>query len=215
MDKVLVGAFGSPASMRIRTLLLFCKIVFITLSARALELTPHFSARYAAGVAIFRPYFVDGIRKFTVTLPADTDVWDGDGGVVFRFKKMDQAFLALRKSPLTPERPFDGQSAEAYRDAALRSVPSGATNLVIESEIFDPFPINQWKSHGVIVSYHNSGWAVRQCVVFLNFSGKQQILFITSALEKSFDEALALSWGIIRSWRTMVPGEDLSTPENG
>ena len=201
--------------MQFSTLLLFFEIALITSPTQALDLTPHISTRYAAGVVIRRPYFVDGSRKFTVTVPADTDVWDNEGGTLFRFRKMDEGFLALRFSPLTPDRAFVGRSAEMYRAAALRLAPPGATDPVIESEIVDPFPINQWTSHGLILSYHYSGWAIRQCVVFLNINGKQQILCVTSALTKSFDEALALSWGIIRSWRMMAPDEDLSTLEKG
>ncbi|MEI8233657.1 MAG: hypothetical protein WCH57_03115 [Verrucomicrobiota bacterium] len=192
-------------------LLLCCCLV--APSAPAFDLTPHFITRITKGQAEHIPTFRDGETQYTVTLPGGvTAASGGPGETVFYFRDFPEASFQMKASPFAQQPPFNGPALQTYRRHALQCAPTGATDIALQEETADPFPFNDWSSYRYTLSYKLPGRSFLQSVTFLNLGSSQQILLVTHAPSAEFERASSLSWDILRTWRPVSPGEDLSVP---
>jgi len=179
----------------------------------AIDFTPRTEEiNFPDGSSIERRYFVDGNKFYLINLAPNSEL-TGDSGVArFQFRDLRGATAQMRASP-------DYYSfAEDHLDALLRLAesfaPPGTT------------PDGEWEStsnflhlphlpnHGLSRSYKLPGGTVRQSVVFINFTEKQQILLILTAFAEEFPKALERTTGIVGSLREITKAELQASPIN-
>src|SRR5258708_1486581 len=127
--------------------------LFLALSAYpafALDLSPQFITTMSDGVAIRRPYFSDGEKKYSVTLNIETELIPYEDGALFRFMKRKQAEMRLRPSAFSVETKFGPDTLERYEQGARKLLPPGARDIVLEQQTPNPLSINGWQSHRFI-----------------------------------------------------------------
>ena len=184
----------------------------LVLRADATDLTPHFMNQNRDGVVISSPFFADDGRKFGVKIDSETKLSAYEGGALFRFDKMPDASMRLRKSPLPADTGFGPQAIEGYQQAARSLLPTGAADVTLVAVEPNPFPINHWKSLRVTFSYQVANQFHRQSATFLNLKPTEQIVVQTTADERNFEEVSNRTFGIIRRWHEILPEE--SAPFN-
>jgi len=188
--------------------MLFCQcgwLFAVALRVSAIDFTPRFSDTLVAGVVHRQLFFVDGRDKVTLNLGIGTKVEAGGGGAVFRFPAIPGAMLILKPSPLAADEAFSASTLERYREAALRLLPEGTTEVTRLAETEDPFPISGWHSYSMAFAFEVSGARQRASVTFANVNKTEQIVAITLADEAGFDDATEKSWSIIRTWHSTAP----------
>lgn len=156
-----------------------------------------------------RAYFTDGSQKFAVTLDAETQVSEEDGGAVFRFANLARSSFHLAKSPLSPAYAFTPENRPAYFKAASGMIARSAEGVTLTAEVENPFPINGWTSRRFQFSYVLTGARFIESVTFLNLDSKQQIVIRAVAPEKDFPVVAARADDIFRRWHEVLPGDEL------
>ncbi len=177
--------------------------------AQAIELAPRFITTYQEGVAIRRPYFADGDKKYAVTVDGETEVREYEGGALFTFKRMVGAQLRLRPSPMPATAAFTPETLVRYRAAARKLLPAAAESVAAEGETLDALPINGWRAFRMLFSMQLPGGAARESVTFLNLDAEQQIVVQTSSRRDDWEAADERAFDIIRRWHELRP-EDLN-----
>ncbi len=180
----------------------------LTLSAGAIDLTPHYISHMTEGVVVRRPYFADGGKKYGIKLDAETSLTAYEGGAMFRFEKFPEATMRLRSSTVPAQTGFAPETFELYRQAALALLPPGVTAVEIIGNEADAYPINGWSSLRLTFSYRANNFVRRQSVTFLNLKPNEQIVIQTAASENNFEEVTARAFNIIRRWHEIVPEEE-------
>jgi hypothetical protein len=174
-------------------------------SASALDLTPYFINTIADGVVIRRPYFSDGGKKYSVTLNIETELLPYEDGALFRFIKLKHAEMRLRPSSFSVEVKFGPDTLERYQEAARLLLPPSAREVVLEQEVPNPMPINEWASHRFVFKYKLPSGDVRESITFLNITPSQQVIVQVYAMDKDFADASERAWNIIRRWHELDP----------
>lgn len=187
--------------MRIHVCLL---LTLGALSASALDLTPSFVTTLSDGVAIRRPYFSDGDKKYSVTINVETELTPYEDGALFRFIKLSRAEMRLRPSSFSTEIKF-ADNLDRYQEAARKLLPQDAENIVLDQQMANPLPINAWQSHRFIFSYSSPSGQVRQSITFLNILPKQQVIVQITSMAKDFPDASERGHDIIRRWHLLDP----------
>ena len=183
-------------------------ILFLAASALpafALDLSPSFITTMSDGVAIRRPYFADGDKKYSVTLNIETELTPYDDGALFRFVKLSHAEMRLRPSPLSVNLKFEPESQERYEQAARKLLPPDAEGVVLDQVTQNPLPMNGWTSVRFAFHYKMPTGEVRESVTFLNIVPTQQVVVQTSSMAKDFTDASDRAYDIIRRWHELDP----------
>jgi len=158
-----------------------------------------------------RIYFNDGGKKYTVSLPYNTDVSGSRFEVTFRFENLRTSSFTLKLSPHSPEQPFDEENLPAYRQTAATLAPPGMQAPPAQEEKENPLAGNGWTSHRIISTYQLPGNNIRQSITFLNLTPTQQIIVIVTAFENEFERTSQQGEALLHSWRSLPEGE-LATP---
>ena len=195
-----------------KSALLLCLALASTCGVgRALDLTPKLTQRMLNGIETTGLLFLDGTTKYSVTIPVDTTVSGEKGQAHFYFSTLNGATFVMTPSPQTAGVPFEGPGLEAYRKSALSMVPKGATDPVIQKEIPNAMPQSGWVAYRVIVASQIPGMHILQEITFWNFSPAEQVVLVTTSVDKMFKLAEAKSLQIMGSWRLLNPGDDVFT----
>lgn len=179
-------------------------------AAVAIDLSPRFMVTDGDGIKIRRPYFADGDRKFAITIDRETELLDYEGSALFNFRGYARAAMRLRPSPLEATLPFDALNVARYREAALAMLIQGAEKAVIENELTNVLPINEWQSLRFIVTYELTGSKMRETITFLNLESQKQIVFQIRAKESDFAVVAARGEDIMRRWHEVLPGSEVA-----
>ncbi len=193
--------------MKLRTTLLSL-LALPVFHAGAIDLTPRWTDTTIDGIPQRHLYFADGSQKFLLSIDKETEVAPRYGGANFRFPKFPDVDLIVMPSSFTPNVPFDETKLDEYRDAAKKLLPASARTAEIKVEKANPLPINNWKSFLMELHFTMNSRAYIQTVTFLNLNERDQIVLVTSAPEKDWNEAGERSWQIVRSWQEMLPGDE-------
>ncbi len=178
------------------------------LAPAAVDLTPRFIDTFAEGATLRRIYFTDGDKKFLLSLNRETDVVPDAGGALFKFTKVPEATFLVVRSRHSPNDLFEGQTLDRYRESAKRLLPVGTRGSVIIEETKDVYPVNDWTSYRITLSFNVGPVIHLQSVTFLNMNSADQVTLVTSAPEKDFSEAAHRSYQIFRTWQEMLPGDE-------
>ena len=187
---------------------LLCLIALPLFQASALDLTPRWTETAIDGVSKRQLYFADGARKFMLSIDRETEVDARFGGASFRFPKLPDVDFIVIPSRFKPSDEFDQTKLVQYREAARALLPARAHDAETTSEKANPIPINDWKSFRVRFRFSMDARAYAQEVTFLNVNERDQIVVVTSAPEREWNEAGERSWQILRSWQEMLPGDE-------
>lgn len=179
----------------------------LALRAGATDLTPHFIDQNRDGVMIRCPFFTDGSRKFGIRIDAETKLSAFEGGALFRFDKMPEASMRLRRSPVFAETGFGSETFAGYQQAARSFLPPGATEVALVENEANPLPINHWSSLRITYFYQIANQAHRQSATFLNLKPTEQIVVQTTADERNFEDVSNRAFGIVRRWHEILPEE--------
>jgi hypothetical protein len=191
-----------------RALLTTLIALTVTGTAPAIDLTPSFVTTVVDGIPIRRPCFVDGDKRYAVTVDRETELTGYDGAALFNFKKFPRAVMRLGQSPLKPDNVFSGEALERYRAVAVQLILKGAEEVTLESGAADVLPINHWTSQRFVFAYKFTGAAMRESVTFLNLDPKQQVVVQIRARESDFAIITARGEDIIRRWHMIEPGTE-------
>lgn len=183
-------------------------------SASAVDLTPRYIDTFIDGQASRRLYFADGEKKIGVSLDRETRVEPASGGAVFRFAKFADVAFLIKPSPMTPDQPFEGIALERYREASRRLLPPGAKNVKALEELPDPLPINRWTGRRFLFSCEVLDAVVMMSATFLNLNADDQLILVTTASERNFEEAAERSFQVIRTWQELLPGDEVPPKAN-
>lgn len=194
-----------------KTTPLTASIAFLLLASQisaSLVLTPQMVTIDFGGVPVRRAYFVDGDRKFAVTMDNETELTSHGGGALFRFSKIPLATVELRRSPIQAGTPFSQANITDYAKTARQFLASTAEVWPEEPVVFDPLPINGWKTCRFNFLYHVGGSPVRADVTFIDLNAQDQIVVITGATAGSYPLVRSRSDDIIRRWHEVTPEEE-------
>jgi hypothetical protein len=208
----MIGYLNSSFIKRLLSLCLAASLPHI--AAAAVDLTPRYIDTFSDGVAFHRLYFTDGDRKIVLSLNHETEAAAESGGTMFRFRKLPETTFLVLRSRLSTDDHFEGAALERYRESARRCVPAHAVGVAIKEEQLFPYPINDWKSYRITLSFDLDHVHRFQCVTFLNLNANDQIMLITTAPESNFGEAMSRSHQIIRTWQEMLPGDEKPATSN-
>ena len=184
---------------------------FLALAAAAwadVDLSPKFYT-VTLGEKTFRsPYFVEGDKKWAVTIDGETDVTEENGGPVFRFSTIPQARVQWSRSPVPATTGFAPETLPGYLKFAQSMLGSAAQAITNDPPALDVLPIEDWRSFRVVFAYTVGGTPARMSVTFVNISPSQQIVIVADAGQKHFGEVARRSDEIIRQWHLVQPGEE-------
>ena len=152
-----------------------------------------------------RVYFSDGKERYALSTDPEIEVEPSEGGAKFTYKKVRSAAFYLKG--VTPPLPLppEPKRIEEYRRAALALAPGGAADFSKLEESVDSLNINDWRSYRLDFSYNFYGHRHRRSVTFLTLLNGQQIVLDTAAEEGEFEQAMARSDYLIRSWHRLRP----------
>ncbi|MES2572158.1 MAG: hypothetical protein V4710_19135 [Verrucomicrobiota bacterium] len=173
--------------------------------ASAIDLTLRYVTTYTDGIPVRRPCFIDGDKKYAVTLDSQTELVAAEGSTLFHFTKFPRALMHLRPSPMKASIAFDPVSLPQYRAAALQLLPRELQNPLVVAEETNVLPINDWKTRRITFTYEVGGNAVRESVLFLNLEPAQQIVVQVRAGESDFALISARAEDILRRWHEVLP----------
>lgn len=173
-----------------------------------IELHPRYVTVELGGATIHRAYFADGDKNYAVTIDGETEVIDGKGGGVFRFKSYEGAEFSLRPSPLTVAVPFNAEKLPDYLKAARKILGESAMITKESPVVLDVLPINGWSSCRYSFQYQISGISYAADVTFLNISETQQVVLVADAKEKDFEQIRARADKIMKRWHRVLPGDE-------
>lgn len=177
----------------------------------AVDFTPRFIDLFVEGTTVRRLYFANDDKKYTLSLNTETEVTPDAGGAIFRFKKVPDATFLIARSRHSPQDKFEGMSLERYRESAKRLLPVLGRGSVIREETSDVYPINDWTSYRIVIAFDVGAVRHFQSVTFINLDESDQVVLVTSAPEKDFEEAAHRSYQIFRTWQEMLPGDEKPT----
>lgn len=188
--------------MKLNSILILC---LGALPAFALDLSPRFINAMADGVVIRRPYFVDGDKKYSVTLNMETDLTPFEDGALFRFVKLSRAEMRLRPSPMSVGLKFDAENQEQYEEAAKKLLPPDAEGVVLDQVTQNPLPINGWSGVRFTFHYRMPMGEVRESITFLNILPTVQVVIQAGSMAKDFPDVSDRAFDIIRRWHELDP----------
>lgn len=186
--------------MKLNSLLILC---LSALPAVALDFAPRFVTTISDGIAIRRPYFAHGDKKYSVTLNMETELTPFGDGALFRFVKLSHAEMRLRPSPMSVDVKFEPESLEKYQEAARKLLPPDAEGVVLDQVTQNPLPINGWTGVRFTFQYRVPMGEVRESITFLNLLPKEQVVIQTGSMAKDFADVSDRAYDIIRRWHEL------------
>ncbi|MDB6175224.1 MAG: hypothetical protein JWL59_4535 [Chthoniobacteraceae bacterium] len=179
-------------------------------AASAIDLTLRYVTTYTDGIPVRRPCFIDGDKKYAVTLDSQTELVAAEGSTLFNFTKFPRALMQLRQSPMKADVTFEPLNLPRYRAAALQLLPQGAQNPVLIAEASNVLPVNKWISQRLTFSYESGGSPMCESVLFLNLDPATQIVVQIRAGAPDFPTVTARGDDIIRRWHEVLPEAERS-----
>lgn len=189
--------------MTLRSFSLLAGALVLATQALAIDLTPRYAVVESDGAQIRRPYFADGDVKYAVTIDGGTELVEFEGSALFNFTKLPHAVMRLRQSPMKPEVPFDELNLPRYREIAKTLLIAGAEKPVLEQEVDNVLPVNDWRSHKFIYSYELAGAKMKESITFLDLNDKDQVVLQIRGVDADFSAVTARGEDIIRRWHRL------------
>lgn len=155
------------------------------------------------GPNVERTYFMAGGRRVVF--------WQPKG---YRFNVDASGFLLLladagldgeihvNRSEFTPESDLVTDVLK-YREAASKGIPSGATGIVVQPPVINPFPYNGWKSLGFTWTYAFFGRPMVRTVSYINLEVGVQIMVTTLAAKDDAEKVSQIAKQFMSSWWVM------------
>jgi hypothetical protein len=195
-----------------KTFFLRTSLALLALAATAsadLSLAPRLVTVNYGAYPVRRAYFMDGDKKFAVTMDSQTELAPRGDGALFTFTKIPLGTMEFRRSPFKPGAGFTEENISTYAKAAREMLASTAEIWPEEPMQLTPFRINGWKSCRFNFVYRVGGSPVRADVTFIDLNEKQQIVIICGGQADTYSKVRDCSEDIIRRWHEVTPEEEL------
>jgi hypothetical protein len=108
--------------------------------------------------------------------------------------------VRLGNSPLDPSILFDEPGLVMYRAMVRKSLPAQAQNIQVVSETPDAFPLDDWKSFEITMSYDLGGEKKIRSVLFVTMSQHRQVRLMAGSSEAQFEQVHATARALLGSW---------------
>lgn len=170
---------------------------------RQISWSPRITTTSAEGVELQRVYFSDGQTRYALSLDPECLVEEVPGGARFTYRKVPSAAFIIRASE--PKRPLppEPKELESYRRAALAFAPEAGGAFADLKEEIDTLSINDWRSYRLKFTYASFGRRYARCITFLTLENGQQAVLDVKSLASEFNEAMARSDYLIKSWHRL------------
>ncbi len=185
-----------------------CLLLTVATGSSELNLSPRLVTLDFGGTPVRRAYFMDGEKKFAVSIDNETELIPQGEGALFRFARLPLATVEMRRSPMKAGIPFSPEIIAEYAKAARQLLAPGAQIWPEEPMNLDPMPINDWKTCRFNFFYHVGGSPIRTDVTFIDLDAKNQIVVITGGRADNYSVVRARSDDIIRRWHEVTPEEE-------
>lgn len=195
--------------MKVPALSILASCVALATATAELSLTPKLVTIDFSGTPVKRAYFMDGEKKFAMTMNNETTLEAKGSGAIFRFSKLPQASVELRRSPLPAGMSFDEAGMVKLAKAAREILPQGAEIWLEQPFVTEPFPINDWKSCRFNFVYLVGGTSVRADVTFIDLDPHTQIVVIAADRQGTYGKTRELADDLIRRWHEVTPASEL------
>lgn len=187
--------------------LLFLALPFSALFAFAnepkLNLTPLTRTVFEEGGSFPRLTFDGGKVTHTLTLDHELNLEKLALGVNITFSRIPDSSFSILPTPIPADKPLKPENLEHYLKAALTQAPQRATNVALIEEVPAPHPINSWTSHQYVIGYKIGTFSMKMAVTFLTLEDGAQIMLVTKSTEEMYNDAIARSDTLLRSWNTV------------
>jgi hypothetical protein len=194
--------------MRLKSILLLVSLAAASVALGDVNLTPNAASINMGGFFLHRLQFVDGDKKYCMTLDSDAEVSAATGGTQVRFKGIPGASVSFVASPLKPTLTFDGENLVRYQRAAAGLLPASAESVVQDEAVSSPESIGGGASYRFVFSYKIAGVPMRESIMFVNISAGQQIVVKAGSFLKDFEAASSRAVNMIRDWHLLRPAEE-------
>lgn len=178
--------------------------------ATELSLVPVVRTFYEEGGAIKRLTFKGPNVDYHLTIDSELDLEKFPEGVRLTFKKIPSAVFEIRSSNADKNTPLTHENYPAFLASAKAHIPALAKDVQLIEEIPDPHPINSWKSYRCVFEYSLGKVKKRLAVTYITLAEGPQVLLLTSSNTGDFENSIARSDTLIRSWFTVRAGESPS-----
>jgi hypothetical protein len=153
------------------------------------------------GPDVERTYFLAGGKRVVFGEPKDCRFTVNDGGILILPASLDGE-IRVTRSTFTPE--FDlAENALKYRDAAAKNTPRGATQIVVQQPVMNPYPYNGWKSLGFVWTYAFSGRPMTRTVSYINLEVGVQVMVTTLATVNHAEPVNKIAKQFMSAWWVM------------
>jgi hypothetical protein len=107
--------------------------------------------------------------------------------------------IHVSRSAFTPELDLVANALQ-YRDAAVKSIPKGASEIVPQPPILNFYPYNGWKSIGLKSTYSLYGRSMTRTVTYVNLEVGAQVVVTMLAANKDTEKVEKLAQQFMSSW---------------
>jgi hypothetical protein len=191
--------------------LLTTSIALLLLAAQGssgIVLIPRLVTLDFGGVPVRRAYFMDGEKKFAVTMDNETELSPHGDGALFCFTRLPLATVELRRSPIKAGTGFTELNIADYAKVARQFLAASAEVWPAEPMVLNPLPINGWKTCRFNFVYYVGGSPIRADVTFIDLNDKDQIVVITGSTANNYASVRSRSDDIIRRWHEVTPEDE-------
>ena len=181
------------------SLVLLALAGMISPAARALDLTPHQVVTANDGPAVPRYFFQDEGKQLSFKLDNKMTISGSSESAAFGFHDLTTGSMKLAKSALPPGLALDEKTAETYRAAARRLLPTQAADVQLEEEAANAIAINRWTSQQYTFVYTVAGLGYRRSITFINLAPQKQLVLDVSASASEYAKTYARSYRVLNS----------------
>lgn len=148
-----------------------------------------------------RTYFVAGGKRIVFGEPKDCRFTVNDAGILILPAKLDGE-IRITRSTFTPEFNLT-ENALKYRDAADQGTPRGATQIVVQQPVLNPYPYNGWKSLGFTWTYVLAARPMMRTVSYINLEVGVQVMVTTLATVDDAEAVNKIARQFMSGWWVM------------
>lgn len=187
----------------------FALLALAATAAADLNLKPRLVTVSYGSIPVRRAYFMDGDKKFAVTIDNQTELSARGDGAFFAFTSIPLGTVELRHSPIKAGTGFTEENISTYAKTAREMLAPSAEIWPEEPMQMSPLRINGWKSCRFNFVYRVGGSPIRADVTFIDLNEKEQIVVITGSTAETYAAVRERSEDIIRRWHEVTPEEEL------
>jgi hypothetical protein len=166
----------------------------------AFDFTPTEIRTLEDGMPMKRFAFHSGESTIFFRPPKAWTMFGGGEQLTFTPPAPLEGEVRLGISPLDSSILFDEPGLVVYRATVRKNLPVQAQNVEVISETPDAFPLDDWKSFEITVSYNLGGKKKMRSVLFVTMSQNRQVRLVADGNEPQFEQVHTAARTLLGSW---------------